>query len=1419
MDTDPCNSPPPPLTEAAILHLAQTCAPLPSSLLSSTPHSTLLSVLQTLSTSPSLTHYLSSLLSHISQTTPQNPSISSLLSSLLLSYIHLFHSQTTPRDKNSSTLFHLFTLHIQNLPKTLIPSIIDLIISDLPKITDPEDSQPLDLLPRLLDLIQSTDEIERNHHYFDSVLDQILSVVWSKVLLMKIVSLLREFPSIDRDRTHEFLDKVFVGMKGVDLQDLPTLVYQLLLLASKGFGKKSVIEGIVLFFGTKLGLGLTKGTAIVRQVEGTVLLHLNFAVKQDPSLGQEILGLARSNLRAFNHFTIAVLLSVARIRRFNENVMGILKTALVTSYRDYRFARDCKWLPDSLRGDCIQSVKRVEKAVIRAVNESNYGREHILPSIVQFGFTLLESVESGNSEEFSYFDGLMGIVELGIQTLKTLFEVHDMARNEIIEQCKFRILSLKPQQSMPIIKLLGYLVQRFPYHMLEHVAQLKELLDYFTFIHEKTATSLIPALLPLIKFSRNFLDYTILVVRKAMFRREDTVRIAATNAIIAVIVAEKLCKSNELNSMQESSSQASCSQQADMPCGMGISLFNDLSGLLRRCLSQQVRVKEIMYRGLVKLVVLDPVIAGPVFDFLWLHFLQFYHEDEDVQLRVSSCVKQMNGKACFEEPLDRLLSCVSWILLLQPQSKIDRPSELWTCFGFSLSQDNEAGRVSSSESFSNALTKIRKFLRNGSLEDVVAKTQDPGSRSLEGEKTSCCAQILLGIIEVLLNTVATELEKAKESEKVDLEKELMDFIVFHESLQKDACITKQVNGLTKSSSVSSAEYTLDKIDHNTKECPRSSLLKPLQARSPLLGTLSIYQLLVTAIKLFNADGSNSRAVSQNSQSSLCKPSLNCLKLISFVLKACLHQLKSYPLTENDDPLKTLIYGDVKVLGRPLLQLLLLLKSASKLERDPKKKEAKGKKDVEDRVGQIHLCVSCLYELFKISLHGSHLTGLIEELLSVFSLEYRLEQGTDACGVDDGELDSTINDQCVRSIHLFLEKGIKPLFSELLGLSLFRETEVLSDMVLMIGIKLPGKLKNSQGAWAVHICRTSRVVNSRAARSVVALAIHLRSSPDDLMVSHEMASELLKVMGSEETAPVEKSETYPIINHSTGNTIASMLLQLIESVIVDLDWAISKLKALSAISHKSIEIDKNDHCGDKSPGLILEEALYSRSEALVNLLSCFAEMSLKDPQAEQLLKLAARFYRHLARVTKLRIAPKGCKQTLPGQKFEKIAEVTCKKLTGPLYDFVALMQRNQQENVQSRGVIKKIRRENRCIPDLIFHIEDYEKYLIQLSKLTKVNLLRHAKRSMARDFKILDVKKMAKQEPSEPESNHANSSASQNESSEESDGEEENGSEKVVSPVPRSPVAADDSDSEDQGMVIKTKRVRTSKIVNDSDEEA
>ncbi|KAF3630678.1 hypothetical protein FXO38_27017 [Capsicum annuum] len=146
----------------------------------------------------------------------------------------------------------------------------------------------------------------------------------------------------------------------------------------------------------------------------------------------------------------------------------------------------------------------------------------------------------------------------------------------------------------------------------------------------------------------------------------------------------------------------------------------------------------------------------------------------------------------------------------------------------------------------------------------------------------------------------------------------------------------------------------------------------------------------------------------------------------------------------------------------------------------------------------------------------------------------------------------------------------------------------------------------------------------------------------------MAAELLKVAGLEsETGDSQVTlDAYSIINKSTSAPLASLILHLVESVILDTEWVIMKLKIYSLPNTRAVLVNQN---GEKDTRLALEETVYSRAEAVVKVLSSFVKMDLKDPQAEQLVKLAARFYKNLARMSKLLIPSKGVKQPLPSLK--------------------------------------------------------------------------------------------------------------------------------------------------------------------------
>ena len=61
-------------------------------------------------------------------------------------------------------------------------------------------------------------------------------------------------------------------------------------------------------------------------------------------------------------------------------------------------------------------------------------------------------------------------------------------------------------------------------------------------------------------------------------------------------------------------------------------------------------------------------------------------------------------------------------------------------------------------------------------------------------------------------------------------------------------------------------------------------------------------------------------------------------------------------------------------------------------------------------------------------------------------------------------------------------------------------------------------------------------------------------------------------------------------------------------------------------------------------------------------------------ADHFLKVTVKLYKCLASAAKASIAPKGFKQHIPSFTFKMLAEKTCKRLTVPLYNFMAVMQR-------------------------------------------------------------------------------------------------------------------------------------------------
>lgn len=290
-----------------------------------------------------------------------------------------------------------------------------------------------------------------------------------------------------------------------------------------------------------------------------------------------------------------------------------------------------------------------------------------------------------------------------------------------------------------------------------------------------------------------------------------------------------------------------------------------------------------------------------------------------------------------------------------------------------------------------------------------------------------------------MNGIVNELVKAVNVGKLELETELCHFVEIHEFVDKYTSNSRQGSGAKKPVVRPSVSDAADKV---ALGCAKLS-----PDRTPLFATSSIHHLLQLSLASWKLENSKNGAASQrNSQPSSGKTQVLGSKILSRVLHMCFQQLKFFSLTGKDDPFKTLIYGEIRLLGPPLLNIIFSLKM------DLSKKEAKGQKD-ECRKDNIHLALLCLKKIIEVCLSSAKYAGLIDHLVSTCRPEENVAAGAqcdDECNLAEG-----IGDQSTKSKELFL-KSIKPLLNEFLDLSFSREAEV--NALCLIHLITPSMFK-------------------------------------------------------------------------------------------------------------------------------------------------------------------------------------------------------------------------------------------------------------------------------------------------------------------------------------------------------------------------
>ncbi|KAF9913165.1 hypothetical protein EC991_003625 [Linnemannia zychae] len=599
-------------------------------------------------------------------------------------------------------------------------------------------------------LVPNSSEEISGQELKEIILDRIFTTPWNHKSVLPLASALADV-EMESQQLEITIIKIMKQFKQVDAADLPILIHNLLSLSSKGH-QQLVLRGTLEFFdrlnaGGHIAESLRSdnskdaahlGFSELSAIESTVILHFSYAVRQDQELGAELLKHMKNGKTTYlSSFSLACLLTMTRIHRFEDSVLDHLKSSILAVFKDQERMQKDPWVLQ-FEGMFPPQILDMFYDIIRKIP---FGLEQLTPSIVQCGVHIMDYAAPPSPWKASEIIKKQGpktpnerACELGASILAETFKTQASARTEILDRIMSRIVT-KSTNTVYFLDLLESITKDSSDVLEEHLSRVKESLDYLSFLSPSTAVRLMAAVKDVAKQNRSFRDSLILILRKSLFSKYECRRILEGG----VNPSSKPRLSTRGGSSKSSSLQE---QEYDL---FGYSL--EILGTLRRCLGQQGEVRLALYLGLMEIVEAVPQLNPVVFEILQAHFANFYDPlfNRMAPLKLEECVGQTKtgGEPTFVEPLQYLMSGVVRSLVGLQKLKRKAPHTQ------AISADDQLVGECLQD-----LDNILLGLERAGLEDFeLDKTSDFSMASNIGSRNNMYATLLNGCYEAAIEFV------------------------------------------------------------------------------------------------------------------------------------------------------------------------------------------------------------------------------------------------------------------------------------------------------------------------------------------------------------------------------------------------------------------------------------------------------------------------------------------------------------------------------------------------------------------------------------------------------------------------------------------------------------------------------------------
>lgn len=234
-------------------------------------------------------------------------------------------------------------------------------------------------------------------------------------------------------------------------------------------------------------------------------------------------------------------------------------------------------------------------------------------------------------------------------------------------------------------------------------------------------------------------------------------------------------------------------------------------------------------------------------------------------------------------------------------------------------------------------------------------------------------------------------------------------------------------------------------------------------------------------------------------------------------------------------------------------------------------------------------------------------------------------------------------------------------------------------------------------------------------------------------------------GSQSDSMNETDEQIVSIEKERFNPTVLSLCTNIKVVLDDVDNIVGHMKAefyiLNVLSNNNVE-RREENLRAKEKGISCQLCFVTK--ILTSIVNALILLEVYNP--EPVTKYLIQFYSSVSALTKYFLGKSSKNHAaFQGVWFEKLIKLVGKELNPNVYDFIGKIgesteignneKQSSSKTKESIAAKNKFLKQSKLIPKIVYEIEQLSRYLIQLTKKTKVDLSKYIGQGVARDFRV------------------------------------------------------------------------------------